>query len=157
MRQLPVTPRYKLLLWRLLTGVVFIGSYLWVQSPESRVEPIDLDFASRSIDLNGSQFDEKIAEELPLVEIPEFDNTSRAEDISIVETEVDTESNTVPEPISPNIVAPNLADSGSDEEVLPEVAEEVDVDLPRDTESEEIEIENISSSRKNFQYKFYNN
>lgn len=140
----------------LLTGAVFIGSYLWVDSTE-RVESIDLSVASKSTDLTESSFNENIEEELPLIKLPNYDISNKVDEIETVEIEDEMEETEVVTPIRPDIVAPELADSGSDEKILPEVEERVVIDADNKSKASQVEIENISSSKKNFQYKFYNN
>ncbi len=140
----------------LLTSVVFVGSYLWVKWPK-RIESIDLSVASKTTDLSESSFNQNIKNELPLIELPNYDASNKTDEIETIEIEEEMEETETVTPIGPDIISPELADSGFDEKILPEVEEGVVLDSDVKSKASQVEIENISTSKKNFQYKFYNN
>ena len=140
----------------LLTGAVFVGSYIWVESPDE-IETIDFSLTSKSTELETSPFNLNIAEELPLVEMPNFDTSNKTEEIATVDSEEEVVEVVEATPLQPSVVAPKLADSGIDEDILPSVEEEITIKDSNTEKVSEVEIENITSTRKKFQYKFYNN
>ena len=141
----------------MLTGVIFVGSYLWVETPE-RIDLLDFSVSSKTFELTESRFNENLPEELPLIELGTFDASNKTDEIAMIKIEDEfEESMEIVDPIIPDVVAPELADSGLDENILPEVEESIIITSQGENNINHVEIEIVTTSKRNFRYKFYNN
>lgn len=139
----------------LMTGAVAFGSYWWLTSPE-KIETVTFDIHSKAPELDNSKFTDDSVGDLPLVELKSF---KKAESINkSTETIADeTSTDAVKELMAPTIITPELADDGTQVDTAP-IVEEIEPILPEtDREVSQVEVENITNTRHNFHYKFYNN
>lgn len=141
----------------LLTGAIAFGSYLLINSPE-KAETIEFDLHSKSSELTESTYHDKEIEKLPLMELPSYDRTAKSDQIDIAAVEEEaTPDEIVSTPITPDVVAPTLADKGNTEDILPKVEEIEKITAISQSKDGQIEVENVATTKQYFQYKFYNN
>jgi hypothetical protein len=136
----------------LLTSAVAIGSYWWINTPE-QIEPVTFDINSKTSQLDDSEFIDDTIETLPIIKLKSFgsvedtDRTVKDEEVAVVKKELNI----------PSVISPKLADDGTQVETTPKVEEFEPVAPDANRDVSQVEVENITNSKNNFHYKFYNN